>query len=403
MPVFTYKAKKDPKKTISGEIEAEDVNSAVAKLKNIGLYPFVIEKRGTDSSQSSAFLFFKNIGSQDINIFTRQLSDLIHSGLSLAKALNSLSRQTTNKQLRFIVEDVEGRIRKGEAFYEALKKHPKVFSPFFINLIRAGEASGILDETLGRMSEIREREQDFRNQMRSALTYPILLVIVSILIVFILVTFVIPKFVEIFEELGHALPLPTRILLSISNIASRFWPVIVFAAIAVMAGFKRYISTANGALLMDKVKLRAPILGEILKQVEISRFARILGTLLKNGVPILEALRVTSETVENKIFIKEARRFLEGIEKGKRLSDLMRENKIFPPSVSDLVAVGEESARFEEILLNISESFEKESQTRIKMFMAILEPVLILILGLVVLFIVFSMLLPIFDISTLLK
>lgn len=403
MPVFTYKAKKDPKKIIVGEIEAEDINSAVGKLKNIGLFPFFIEKKGTDTLQSSSFLFFKNISSQDINIFTRQLSDLIHSGLPLAKALNTLSKQTTNKQLRSIIEDVEGRIRKGEAFYEALKKHPKVFSPFFINLIRAGEASGILDETLGRMSEIREREQDFRNQMRSSLTYPALLVIVSVSIVFILVTFVIPKFVEIFEELGHALPLPTTILLNISNVASRFWPVIVTAAVVFIVGLRRYLSTEKGALVMDKVRLRIPLLGEVFRQVEISRFTRILGTLLKNGVPILESLRVTSETVENKIFVKEAERFLEGIEKGKKLSDLMRENRIFPPSVTDLVAIGEESARFEEILLNISESFEKESQTRIKMFMAILEPSLILLLGLVVLFIVFSMLLPIFDISTLLK
>lgn len=403
MPVFTYKAKKDPWKIISGEIDAEDINSAVGKLKNVGLYPFVIEKKGTDILEQPSLFFFKKITSQDINIFTRQLSDLIHSGLPLAKALNSLSKQTNNKHLRAVIEDVEGRIRKGEAFYEALNKHSKVFSPFFTNIIRAGEAGGILDETLGRMSEIREGEQDFRNQMRSALTYPLLLVIVSILIVFILMTFVIPKFVEIFEELGHILPLPTRMLLSISSIFSRFWPVILIATIVSMVGFKRYISTARGALMMDKIKLRMPLLGEVLKQAEISRFARILGTLLKNGIPILEALKVTSETIENKIFVRETKRFLQGIEKGKRLSDLMREDKIFPPSVSDLVAIGEESARFEEILLNISESFEKESQTRIKMFMSVLEPVLILILGLGVLFIVFSMLLPIFDISTLLK
>lgn len=403
MPVFTYKAKKNPKKIVAGEIEADDINSAVSRLKREGLFPIFIDKKGGKVFHRASLLIFKNIGSQDINIFIRQLSILIHSGLPLAKALNSLSRQTNNKYLKSIIEDVESQIRKGESFHKALSKHSKIFSPFFINIVRAGEAGGILDETLNRLAELRDREQDLTSQLRSALAYPILLIVISLATIFVLLTFVIPKFVEMFEELGQILPLPTRILLSVSNFFSNFWPVLLIAIIAIIVTFKQYASTEKGVLLIDKVKLRLPLLGGVLKQIEISRFTGTLGTLLKNGIPILEALEVTSKTISNKIFAKEAQRLLKGIEKGKKISGLMKEDKIFPPSVIDLVAVGEESAGLEQILIDISGSFDKESQIRIKTFISVLEPILILILGAIVALIVISMLLPIFEIDVLLK
>ena len=403
MPVFTYKAKKNPKKIVAGEIEADDINSAVSRLKREGLFPIFIDKKGGKVFHRASLLIFKNIGSQDINIFIRQLSILIHSGLPLAKALNSLSRQTNNKYLKSIIEDVESQIRKGESFHKALSKHSKIFSPFFINIVRAGEAGGILDETLNRLAELRDREQDLTSQLRSALAYPILLIVISLATIFVLLTFVIPKFVEMFEELGQILPLPTRILLSVSNFFSNFWPVLLIAIIAIIVTFKQYASTEKGVLLIDKVKLRLPLLGGVLKQIEISRFTGTLGTLLKNGIPILEALEVTSKTISNKIFAKEAQHLLKGIEKGKKISGLMKEDKIFPPSVIDLVAVGEESAGLEQILIDISGSFDKESQIRIKTFISVLEPILILILGAIVALIVISMLLPIFEIDVLLK
>jgi type II secretory pathway component PulF len=401
MPVFIYRAKKNPKKIVVGEIEAEDVNSAISRLKRNGLFPFFIEKKGGGIFRP--FLIFKGVSSQDIDIFIRQLSSLIHSGLPLAKALSSLKEQTNNKYLKSIIEDVELRIRKGESFHSALNKHSKIFSPFFINIVRAGEAGGILDETLNRLAEIRDREQDLRSQLRSALAYPVLLIIVSLATIFVLLTFIIPRFVEMFEELGQMLPLATRILLSISNFFNNFWPALLIALIVIAVSFKRYTSSESGALLIDRIKFKLPLIGEILRQIEISRFTRTFGMLLKNGIPILEALKVTSETMGNKIFAKEAQRLSEGIEKGKKLSFLMKEDKIFPPSVSNLVAVGEESAGLEQILIDISESFERESQTRIKTFVSVLEPVLILILGGIVALIVISMLLPVFEIDVLLR
>ncbi len=403
MPVFTYKAKKNPKKIITGEIEAEDINSAISRLKKERLFPIFIDKKGGKVFHRASPLIFKSIGSRDIGIFIRQLSSLIHSGLPLAKALNSLSRQTNNKHLKSIIEDVESQIRKGESFHRALSKHSKIFSPFFINIVRAGEAGGILDETLNRLAELRDREQDLTSQLRSALAYPVLLIAMSLATIFVLLTFIIPKFVEMFEELGQILPLPTRILLSVSNFFSNFWPAVLIVIIAIIVTFKQYASAENSALLIDKVKLRLPLLGGVLKQIEISRFTGTFGTLLKNGIPILEALEVTSKTISNKIFAKEAQHLLKGIEKGKKISGLMKENKIFPPSVTDLVAVGEESAGLEQILIDISESFDKESQIRIKTFISVLEPILILILGAIVALIVISMLLPIFEIDVLLK
>ncbi len=403
MPVFTYKAKKSPTEIVADEIEAEDLNSAISKLKREGLFPIFVEKKGKEAFRISSILVFKKISSQDINIFIRQLSSLIHSGLALAKALNSLKRQTNNKYLRSIIENLESRIQKGESFHSALNKHSEIFSPFFINIVRAGEAGGILDETLKRLAEIRDREEDLKSQLRGALAYPVLLIVVSVATVFVLLTFIIPKFVEMFEELGQALPLPTQILLAISNLFNNFWPILLIVIVVIIVAFKRYASSEKGVLLFDKIKLNLPLLGEVLRQIEISRFARTLGTLLKNGIPILEALRVTSRTTGNKIFAIEAQRFSKGIEKGKKLSDLMKEDKVFPPAVTDLVAVGEESAELEQILIDISESCEKESQMRIKTFMSILEPVLILILGTVVAFIVISMLLPVFEIDILLK
>ncbi len=403
MPVFTYKAKKSPTEIIVDEIEAEDLNSAISKLKREGLFPIFVEKKGKEIFHLSSILVFKKISSQDINIFIRQLSSLIHSGLALAKALNSLKRQTNNKYLKSIIENLESRIQKGESFHSALNKHSEIFSPFFINIVRAGEAGGILDETLKRLAEIRDREEDLKSQLRGALAYPVLLIVVSVATVFVLLAFIIPRFVEMFEELGQALPLPTQILLAISNLFNNFWPIFLIVIVVIIVAFKRYTSSEKGVLLFDKIKLKLPLLGEVLRQIEISRFARTLGMLLKNGIPILEALKVTSRTTGNKIFAIEAQRFYKGIEKGKKLSGLMKEDKVFPPAVTDLVAVGEESAELEQILIDISESYEKESQMRIKTFMSVLEPVLILILGTVVAFIVISMLLPVFEIDILLK
>ncbi len=403
MPVFTYKAKKSPTEIVTDEIEAEDLHTAISKLKKEGLFPIFVEKKGKEAFHISSILVFKKISSQDINIFIRQLSSLIHSGLALAKALNSLKRQTNNKYLKSIIENLESRIQKGESFHSALSKHSEIFSPFFINIVRAGEASGILDETLKRLAEMRGREEDLKSQLRSALAYPVLLIVVSVATVFVLLTFIIPKFVEMFEELGQALPIPTQILLAISNLFNKFWPILLIVIVVIIVAFKRYASSEKGVLLFDKIKLKLPLLGEVLRYIEISRFTRTLGMLLKNGIPILEALRVTSRTTTNKIFAIEAQRFSKGIEKGKKLSDLIKEDKVFPPAVTDLVAVGEESAELEQILIDISESYEKESQMRIKALMSILEPVLILILGAVVAFIVISMLLPVFEIDILLK
>ncbi|MFH1857132.1 MAG: type II secretion system F family protein [Candidatus Omnitrophota bacterium] len=403
MPVFIYKAKQTPQKTVIGEIEAEDINSAVSRLKKKGLFPFSVRKKGADIFHLSSLVFFKKVSFQDVNIFVRQLANLVRSGLPLAKALNSLTKQTNNKYLRAIIEDVESQIKKGKGFYEALNKYSKVFSPFFINMIRAGEAGGLLEEVLERLVEIREREQDLKNQIRGALAYPVLLIIISLLIVFVLLTFIIPKFSEMFEELGYLLPLPTRILLNTSHFFNTFWPAILTAVVIIVIVVKKFSTGEKGAFLFDKYRLKIPLVGEVFKEIEISRFTRIFGTLLKNGVPILEALKITSQTIENKLFVNETKCFLEGIERGRKFSNLMREGKLFPPSVSDLIAVGEETAGFEQILLDISDSYEKESQVRIKMFMSILEPVLILILAIMVMFIVLSMLLPIFDISALLK
>lgn len=403
MPIFTYRAKKDPENTITGEIEAEDVSSAAARLKKLDLFPFLIKKKGERFFHRPALFLAKNINSQDINIFIRQLSDLIHAGLPLAKALNSLSLQTSNRYLKTIIEDVEHEIRKGKSFHDALAKYSKIFSLFFLNIVKVGETGGILDEALKRLAEIRNREEDLKIRLRGALTYPILLIIVSIMTVFVLLTFIIPRFAGMFEELGQVLPWPTRILLGLSGFLNKWCLLLLVFIIGLIIIFRKYAFTEKGLLLIDKIKLRIPLLGEILKEIEIARFTRTLGTLLKNDVPILEALKVASETVGNKIFEKETKVFLGDIEKGKKLSAVMRKTNCFPSSVTDLVGVGEESANLEGILIDISNSFEKESEVRIKTFVSILEPVLILILGAIVALVVISMLLPIFEIDILLK
>ncbi len=401
MPKFIYKAKKGPKEVTGGTIEAETKAAAISKLSQMGYFPIdVSEVSGLEGRPKGiGYALFRTIGTRDISTFTRQLSNLLGSGVTLLRALNVLVGQTENRYFSGIIQDIHDQVKDGKTLSQNLARHPRFFSSLYVSMVRSGEVGGALEDVLNRLADFSEKEDELRSRIRSAMAYPILMAVVGIGTIIVLLAFVIPRLVTMFEDMGEILPLPTRMLVTLSGWLTSYWWLIAALIFLIIFVVKRRRRSPEGRLAIDRLKLRMPLLGDLIQKAEIARFGRTLGTLLSNGVPILQSIDVVSQTMTNEVLQQEVKKVHSNVAQGLSLTRAIKESSRFPGFVVNLVAVGEEGGLLERSLLRIADTYEREVDRTVKVMTALLEPAMILVMGGVVGFIVISMLLPIFQIN----
>jgi type II secretory pathway component PulF len=399
MPQFSYKAKVAPGQIRDGIIQAENKIAVIKKLRQEGLYPVSIE----EVNPLPAKKFNKKISSRNISDFTRQMANLIHSGFSLDAALSTLNQQEQNSGLKKLIDYLHEKIQKGFTFSSALSEYPGIFSSFYINMVKIGETSGKIEETLTRLADFKEREDELLSQIRSALVYPGFLFTIGVISVFVVITFLVPRFVTMFSSFGQALPMPTQIIIKISNFIHAFWwlCLIVFCLMVVLA--LNYFKIEKNRLITDGFILHLPLVKDLVQKAEMARFTYALGVLLVNGVPILEALGVVRLSVGNRILRRSISTFQEKIREGKSLSNCLQTDKLFPAILINTVAVGEQSGELAEILLKTATTFETEANRTIKTLVSLIEPLLVLFIGGFVILVILSIILPIFQMNLLVQ
>jgi type II secretion system protein F len=405
MARFIYEAKKNPKDIVKGVLVAESKAGAIQKIAQMGYFIISLEEEAAlDKSRDKGMAaMFGKVSLKDLADFTRQLSDLLEAGLTIIKALELLENQTQNKKFKAVIVDIRDFCIGGSPLSAALRRHPKIFSNLYVSMIHSGEAGGALEKILRRLSDFSEQQLEIQTKIKTALAYPVLMSFVGLATIVVLMTFVIPKMMVMFADLGQALPLPTQILLIISNIVRNYWWVLALIVAFAYAFLKKAYDTPEGRLSIDKTKLKLPLFGQLMMKVEIARFARTLATLLENGVPILESLKVTSETIDNAVIKAEVEKAYDAAREGSSLANGFNNSVVIPPAAVNMIAIGEEAGHMERSLFKVAQGYERESDEAIKIMMSLLEPALILTLGVVVGFIVIAMLLPIFEINFMMR
>jgi len=400
MPRFSYTAKSEPHQTIQGEIEAESEQDVIAKLTKMGHFPIFIKNQDSSlEKEGLGVLGLRKIAERELVLFTSQLANLIKSGINILNGLNIISTQTSNKYLKGLINDITAKIKDGKSLSESLGAHPNTFSNLYTALIRSGEIGGTLEVTLERLSGFLEKEGEFKSSIRAALIYPIFVFVVGILTVITLLGFVIPKLLSMFADMGQILPFPTRMLMAISGfLRSYWWLLAILIAISLLA-FNRIKRNPQGKILWDSIKLKIAVWGGIILKTEISRLMRTLSLLLSGGIPIVSALEISMSILENQVLKSHIQKFIKQISSGSSFSSCLRSSKLFPELVTHIVTIGEETGALEKSLLRIAEQYEKDVDQALKNFARLLEPIIILAMGLIVGFIVLSMLLPIFQLN----
>jgi type IV pilus assembly protein PilC len=345
----------------------------------------------------------KKVSTKSLVIFTRQLATLIAAGLPLVKALRTLHDQLEPGALKSVIKSIADEVESGANFSEALTHFPKVFPDFYINMIKAGEVGGMLEDILKRLSEFLDKTQKLRDRVKSALMYPMFVMIVAVLILIMLMVFVIPTFTNMFSELGGDLPLPTRILIFLSDVTRRIWFLIPLIPLGLIAAYKAVIKDPDRRFMIDRMKLRVPIVGDLIQQIAVARFSRTLGTLLSSGVPILAALETVRDTIGNEFIARAVIKIRDSIKEGESVSAPMEASNAFPPLVTKMISIGEETGDLSKMLVQIADNFEDEVDVAVSGLTSLLEPLLIVFMGLIVGFIVVSMFMPLFSLAKLIE
>jgi general secretion pathway protein F len=401
MPVFTYRAADRRGQTIDGVMEAVDARAVVDRLRKEAYFPIKVSAQG----ERAALFSFGSAGGgrvrqRDLMAFTQMLATLFEAGLPLDRALSIMEELAPSPRIKTIVTDLLHSVRGGSSLSEALAKHhPRPFSRLYINMVRAGEKGGVLEVSLRRLAEFLEARAAFNEAVMSALAYPLVITTVGAAAIVFLMTFVIPRFATIFNDLGQTIPLPTQILMSVSAVVQSYWWVGATAAMAGVLAWRIWTSTPQGRLGWDQFLLRLPVAGTLALKVETARFARTLGTMLKSGVPVLGAMAVVGDMMSNQAVGGAVGRLADGVKRGGTIAAGMQEHTAFPLLAIHMVRVGEETGRLEEMLLKVAETFETDVRAELKRVLGLLEPAIILGMGVLVAFIVVAMLLAIFSIN----
>src|SRR5215467_2309965 len=399
MAVFSYKAVNPQGKFSEGHLEAADSRAATFHLQTMGLIPVSIEEPSKRSGFQFPTIHLSGVSRKDILFFTEELSTLVHAGLPLDRSLAITAELTSKSALRSVIQDVLKQIKGGKALAESLATHPRHFSKLYVNMIRAGEAGGVMDVILGRLVEFERSADELRSYLISALIYPALLASVGIGSIGILFYFVIPRFASIFQDIGAAIPPATQVLLAASNFTRSYWWVVLLLAITLSLSFRQWTHTRSGSRLWDTIKLRIPLFGATILKIEVARFARTLGTLIASAVPLISGVRIVQEIANNQIVSEAIAKIAAGAKRGEGVAKPMRDCGVFPGLAVHLVEVGEETGRLDSMLLQVADVYEKDVRNSVKALTSVFEPAIILVMGILIGAVVLSILSAIFSIN----
>lgn len=400
MPQYRYQVKKAPGEPATGVLEAENERAAAARLREMGYFPISIEedagKTGGDVLRSA----MTHIRLKDRNVFFRQLANLYDSGMPLTRALATVAEQSVNKKLSAIAVQLRDDVQKGSTLAEAMEQHPRVFTALHCSMVQAGESGGMLDEVLWRIVTYGEQDEELRGQAFTAMVYPAFLAVIGSIAVFILVSFVFPRLMTLFDDFEMRLPWPTVVVMAICSFMGSFWWAVLIALALVVAVFTSYVKSEAGRLKVDTLALRVPVVRNVVEKYVIAQFARTLGTLMDNGVPILQSLNITTRTLSNKALASQVAIIEDRVRDGEPISTGLKEAKHFPPMVVNMFAVGEESGSIGSVAKRLADAYDIEVNRAVKVLTSLLEPILVVIMAVVVGFLVIAMLLPILTMSS---
>ena len=393
MPVFNYTARTLTGELQSGSIDLASEKDVIAHLRKNRMIVVKVQQAPKDIKLS----FGGGVTTRDIVIFTRQFATMINSGLPLVQALDILSEQSENKMLKDVTRQIVYDVESGHTLADALRKHPKAFTELYVNMVAAGEAGGILDTILLRLATFMEKNDALVRKVKGAMIYPSVILSVAGICVVVLLLFVIPIFQKMFQEAGGVLPLPTQIVVGASNFVKGYWWALFGGVAGIVFAIKRYYATSTGKLNLDKLMLMAPVLGDVIRKSAVSRFTRTLGTLIASGVSILDGLEITAKTAGNRVIhdaVMESRSSIAG---GETIAAPLQKSKVFPPMVISMIAVGEQTGGLDEMLTKIADFYDEEVDAAVGNLLALMEPVMIVVLGVIVGGMVVAMYLPIFS------
>ena len=400
---YAYRVRTKEGRVISGNMEADGEAAVASRLRSQGLVPVQITKQST-GMKKEIVLIPEKVKLKDLAIFSRQFATMINSGLSLLRTLNILAEQSENKTLATTIGDLRDDVERGSSLSAAMSKHPKVFDALFVAMVRAGETGGQLDTVLNRVADNLEADYKLRQKVKSAMTYPIVVAGIAVLLVSVMLLFVVPTFAKMFTDLGGELPLPTKILLTLSQAAKWLIPVVVVAAIVGRILYKRgRIASADFRLRADQLKLKIPIFGELFLKVAISRFTRTLGLLLRAGVPVLQALDIVSDTTGNEVLTRATNDVKESVRSGESMAGPLARHPVFPPMVVQMISVGEDTGQIDEMLDKVSDFYDQEVESTTESLTALIEPIMIAVLGGIVCSMIIALYMPMFGIFDLIK
>ena len=405
MPVYTYSALNERGKMTKGVINADSPRAARGKLRQAGLFATDIletaeaEAHGGGRSVSGLSLL-QRVRQQDLTVMTRQFATLMAANLTVVEALTALIEQTESRQLQKTLIQVRESINEGRSLAAALEQHPRVFSALFVNMARAGETSGTLPVVMLWLADLTERQLDTRNQITAKMYYPLFMLVIGGLVLMALLTYVVPTVTTIFSHMSATLPLPTRILIAVSDFLKAYWWIMGLAAFGVFLAVERYRRTTRGARRFDLWKIRAPLVGKLALRMAMSRFTRTLGMLLHSDIPLLDSLEIARAVVNNTVLSDAIRHAQEEIREGATIAAPLQASGYFPPLVSHMISVGEKTGRLEEMLLRVADNYDNEVRSSVEGLTSLVEPVIIVLMAVVVFGIMLAVLLPIFELNT---
>jgi type IV pilus assembly protein PilC len=395
MSVFIWEGKLANGSIKKGEIEATDKAAAALILKRQRIIPTKLK-----SKPKNITLFEQKVKTKEIVIFTRQFSTMINAGLPLVQCLDILSSQQSNPSFKKVTSQIKGDVEGGSTFADALSKHPKIFDGLYVNLVAAGEVGGVLDTVLNRLAVYMEKNEALKNKVKSAMTYPIIVLCVAFGVVAILMIFVIPTFSDMFKQFGSALPAPTQMVVNLSAFFRNFWWAMIGFIAALFFGFKWIRTQEKGRFYTDKMMLRLPVFGQLIRKVAVAKFTRTLGTMISSGVPIMDGLEITSRTAGNMIIENAIRTVRTAISEGRTMSEPLEQTGLFPGMVVQMIAVGEATGAMDQMLGKIADFYDEEVDTAVEALTSALEPMLMVFLGGIIGFVVVAMYLPIFKMAS---
>lgn len=403
MATFVYKVRDRTGKIFTGNMVGENRDSVVFRLREMDYFITSVSEKKQGFLFLKEITLFQNIKLRDITIFYRQFATMVNAGLTLVNSLDVLTEQVENKTLSNIIKLVKSDVEAGFTLSNAMAKHPKVFSELYISMVRAGEIGGTLDEILNKIADLMEKDFALRQKVKSAMAYPSFVIGAAVLMTIFMLTFILPQFVGVFAQFGGELPVLTQFFITLTYLFNKYWYIFFVVIVVLIFAFLAYTKTPNGKLNLDKFKLIAPVFGEINRKGAIAMFTRILGTLIKSGVPILEALSVSSNAIGNLVISKAVLDAKTKIKEGQSISGPLAASGVFPPMVTQMIMIGEESGELEEMLVNVAKFYDQEVDRTVEKLTAIIEPLMMVFIGLTIGTMIIAMYLPIFNMVNLIE